>query len=401
MFVALGYPNFRLWFIGQMISLMGTWMQMTAQGYLVFQLTHSSAYLGYVAFASGLPTWFLTMYGGVVADRMSRRTLMILTQCAMMILALILAALVFSGLIRPWHIMGLAFLLGIANSFDAPARQSFLLEMVERKHLTNAIALNATMFHIGTAVGPAVAGFAYAALGPGWCFLLNGFSFVAVIAALSLMRLRPFEPPAGRGSAAAEMAEGLRYVATHSVIRAVIVLIGLVSLFAIGVFTLMPAWAVKILHGDARTLGFLQSSRGIGALIGALTLASLSHFRFKGRLLTLGTFALPIMLFAFAWMRELPLAVVVFIAVGSSQMLVMNLGNAIVQAQVPDALRGRVMGLYTLLFFGMMPLGGLLAGTLAHAIGEGEAVMLAAGGLFMTAIALRAFAPAVGRVQAE
>lgn len=400
-FAALSYPNFRLWYVGQMISILGTWMQMTAEGYLIFQLTHSSAYLGYVAFAAGLPTWFLTMYGGVLADRVSRRTLMVFTQTAMMLLAFVLAALTFSGVIRPWHIIGLAFLLGIANSFDAPARQSFVLEMVERRHLTNAIALNALMFHTGTTIGPAAAGFIYAAVGPGWCFLLNGISFMAVIVALLLMRLRTIPAPVRRTSPGADMAEGLRYSARHAIIRPLILLIGLTSLFVIGSFTLMPAWAVKILGGDAKTLGFLQSARGVGALIGAFALANLSHFRKKGRILTVGTFAMPAMLFAFSLFRWLPLSLVTLVVLGSSQMLAMNVANAIVQAQSPDAMRGRVMGIYTLLFFGMMPLGGLLAGTLAHNIGEPHAVEVGAVAMFLCAIALRVFEPKVSKVETE
>jgi MFS family permease len=186
-FAALKHSNYRLWFQGQLVSLFGTWMQTTAQGFLVFELTHSPEYLGYVGFAAGIPTWLFTLYGGVIADRVPRRTLLTVTQTSMMVLAFILAGLVFSHLVQPWHILALAFLLGVANSFDAPARQAFVGEMVAREDLTNAIALNATMFHMATAVGPAVAGFTYALFGPGWCFTLNGLSFIAVIAALRIV----------------------------------------------------------------------------------------------------------------------------------------------------------------------------------------------------------------------
>ena len=188
-FRALVYPNYRLWFIGQVISLFGTWMQSTAQGFLVYELTHSPAYLGYVAFAAGVPTWLFTLLGGVVSDRIARRTLLIITQNCMMVLAFILAGLTFLGLVQPWHIIVLAFLLGVANAFDSPARLALAPELVDRKDLTNAIALNATMFNIATIVGPATAGLVYAAFGPGWCFFLNGLSFVAVIIALLLMKL--------------------------------------------------------------------------------------------------------------------------------------------------------------------------------------------------------------------
>jgi len=190
-FAALRYPNYRLWFYGQMISLMGTWMQATAQGFLVFELTRSSVYLGYVGFASGVPAWLFTLYGGFIADRIQRRNLLIMTQTSMMILAFILAGLTFLGIVQPWHIIALSFLLGVTNAFDAPARQAFVLEMVPREDLTNAVALNATMFNTGTAFGPAIAGITYAMFGPAWCFIINGVSFIAIIAALAMMKLIP------------------------------------------------------------------------------------------------------------------------------------------------------------------------------------------------------------------
>lgn len=400
-FAALGYRNYRLWFAGQLVSLFGTWMQMTAQGYLVFELTHSSAYLGYVAFASGVPAWLFMMLGGVAADRMSRKSLMVITQTAMMALAFVLAGLAFSGLIRPGHILVLAFLLGVANAFDAPARQAFVLELVTRKDLTNAIALNSTMFHAATAAGPAMAGFTYAAFGPGWCFLINAISFLAVIVALLLMRIEPVTREARRTSAAADLLEGLRYVGRHTVIRALIVLIGLMSLFGIGLYTLMPAWAVDMLGGDARTLGFLQSARGVGALIGALTLASLSRFPHKGWLLTAGTFAFPLLMLVFAGMRWLPLSLAVLVGVGAAQILVMNLANAIIQGRVSDALRGRVMGLYTMVFFGLLPLGGLLAGSVAHHAGEPLAVVICSLGLLAGAGAIWVFQPRLRGLKEE
>ena len=188
-FVSFQHPNFRLWFSGQLISLVGTWMQSTAQGYLTPGLTGSSAYLGYIALASGIPTWFFTLYGGVIADRISRRTLLVITQTAMMILAFILSALVFTNTVKPWHILVLAFLLGVATAFDAPARQSFVRELVSREHMVNAIALNSSIFNLGTVAGPAIAGLTYAAIGPAWCFAINGVSFIAVIIALLIMKI--------------------------------------------------------------------------------------------------------------------------------------------------------------------------------------------------------------------
>ena len=308
-FAALKHPNYRLWFWGQMTSLFGTWMQTTAQGFLIYELTHSPQYLGYVGFAGGAPSWILTLYGGVVADRVPRRALLVVTQTVMMILAFILAALSFLGVVQPWHIIILAALLGIANSFDAPARQAFVSEMVSREDLTNAIALNATMFNTATAVGPAVAGIAYALFGPGWCFTLNGISFIAVIVALRRMNLRVEAHPRRRSGAFGELKEGIHYVATHSVIRVIIGMIAVTSMLALALNTLIPAWSVHILGGGAALNGLLLSARGFGSLLGALTIATLGRFAFRGRLLTYGSLIYPILLLAFAFLRWIPLGI--------------------------------------------------------------------------------------------
>jgi MFS family permease len=369
-FASLKYRNYRLWFMGQLASLVGTWMQTTAQGFLVYQLTSSAAFLGYVGFASGVATWLFTLYGGVISDRMSRRTLMIITQTAMMILAFALAALTFARLIQPWHIIVLAFLLGVANAFDAPARQSFVLEMVPREDMTNAIALNSTMFNSATAVGPAVAGLTYAVLGPAWCFTINAFSFIAVIVALALMDIEPHPRRAQATSALAELAEGLRYVRSHSAIRTLILTASVTSLFGLGFATLLPAWAVEVLHGGPDTNGFLQSARGIGSLVGALMIASLGRFHFKGKLLTLGSLVFPILLLVFAAVSWLPLALLVLVGVGWGFMVMLNMANALVQTLVSDELRGRVMAVYSLGFLGMMPVGALLAGGVAEITSE-------------------------------
>jgi MFS family permease len=360
-------------------------MQSTAQGFLVYQLTHSPAFLGYVGFAAGLPAWAFTLYAGVIADRMPRRKLMMFTQTAMMLLAFALAALVFTHAVRPWHIIVLALLLGIANAFDAPARQAFAVELIDREDLTNAIALNSTMFNTATVVGPAVAGITYAAFGPGWCFTINAISYLAVIGALALMRLAPFAPLPRRASIAEHLKEGLSYVRSDRPSRALITSLGVFSLFAIGAVTLMPAWAVKILHGDVKTNGALLSSRGAGALAGALMIAALGRHVRRGRLLTFGSFALAAALLLFAPVRWLPLSLLILVAMGWSFMVMVNSINALLQTRVPDALRGRVMSLYTLVFFGGMPLGSLLMGHLASALGEPAAVSIS--GVLMLAVA--------------
>ena len=214
-FAALKHYNYRLWFIGQMVSLMGTWMQATAQGYLIYQITKSTTYLGLVGFMGGSADLAVFPVRRLVADRISRRTLLVITQTSMMILAFILGALDFANIVKPWHILVLAFLLGVANAFDAPARISFVLELVEREDMNNAIALNSTMYNIATVVGPSVAGLTYAAFGPAWCFTINGISFIAVIVALLLMHINMEPQPVHSSSAMAEIAEGVRYVISN------------------------------------------------------------------------------------------------------------------------------------------------------------------------------------------
>jgi MFS family permease len=374
-FAALRYRNYRLWFFGQMVSLFGSWMQTTAQGFLVFQLTGSPAYLGYVGFAAGVPAWALTLYGGVVADRVPRRTLLIATQIAQMALAFILAGLVFSGVVQPWHIIVLSLLLGVANAFDAPARLAFVRELVDKEDLTNGIALNATMFNLATTTGPAMAGVMYNLVGPAWCFMLNGISFLAVIGALWRMRITSGPVAPRNASAWRDLREGLSYILHEPVVRTLIVLVGATSCFGISFATLFPAWAVRILGGDATTTGLLQSARGLGALMGALLIASLGRFQFKGRLLTVGTFAFPLLLILMTFTNRLWLTLAILVASGLAVILIMNLANALVQTLTPDALRGRVMAVYSMVFFGMMPVGALWVGVVAERVGEPAAVI--------------------------
>ena len=368
-FAAFQYRNYRLWFIGQLASLVGTWMQITAQGYLVFELTHSSVYLGYVGFAFGIPS-LLTMYGGVVSDRVSKRKVLIIVQNIMMLLAFGLAALTFLKIVRPWHIVGMAFLLGIANAFDAPARQSFVLEMVDREYLTNAIALNSMMFNLARAAGPAAAGMAYAIWGPGWCFTLNGISFIAVIIALLLMKIEVRPPREIQSSVIADSKEGFLYAIRHPIIRLLLILVIFTSIFGLGYSTLIPAWAVSVLHGDVSTVGFLQSAHGVGSLLGALTVAAYGNFARKGRMLMTGMFVFPLLLLVFSSVHWTAFSLLALIGTGWGFMLVFNLANALVQTSVPDEMRGRVMGLYVMGFFGAMPIGALLAGFVAEKVGD-------------------------------
>jgi MFS family permease len=375
-FVSLKYPNYRLWFIGQLVSLVGTWTQTTAQGYLIYQLTKSPAFLGYASFANGLPSWFFTLYAGAIADRVPRRTLMVITQTSMLILAFILAILTFTNTVQWWHILILAFLLGVSNAFDAPARQAFVLEMVEREDMTNAIALNSTMFNSAVVLGPAFGGLIYAWVGPGWCFTINGISFIAVIIALLLMKLKPFVPVSSNGSTLSDVKEGLKYVLNHSALKMLISNLFITTVFAMGIVTLIPAWAVVVLHGDASTNGFLLAARGFGSLIGALIVAALGRIRFRGKVWTINSLLLPLAMIVFAYMHWLLPSLLAMAAMGFTFMMIANVSNAMVQTRIADEMRGRVMGIYTFFFFGAFPLGSLISGWVADRIGEPLTVII-------------------------
>jgi MFS family permease len=375
-FAALKHPNYRLWFWGQMISLFGSWMQTTAQGFFVYELTHSPAFLGYVGFAAGIPVWAFTFYAGVLADRFSRRKILIITQSWMMTLAFILALLTFTKLVEPWHIIILAFGLGAGNAFDAPSRQAFVNELVDREDLVNAIALNSTMFNTATAIGPAVAGITYALFGPAWCFTINGISFLAVIYNLWRMKLKPLPPRQNHTSVFYELKEGFRYLLTQKMIYTIIIIMAMTSVFGMALVTLFPAWAVNILHGDATTNGLLQSARGIGAVLAALVIATIIRYVKKGKLLTLGFSSLPVLIFIFSFNRSLILSLILLVLIGGSLILIFNLANATVQTLVSEEFRGRIMAIYSFSFFAFMPVGALVIGTEAEHFGSPTAVLI-------------------------
>jgi MFS family permease len=398
-FAALHHRHYRVWFFGQLVSLLGAWMQATAQGFLIFELTHSAAFLGYVTFASGMPSWLFMLYGGVLADRISRRRLLIITQAAMMGLAIVLAALAWAGVVEPWHIVVLSLLLGVATAFDAPARQAMVLELVPRKDLTNALALNSMVFNLATATGPAAAGIIYAVAGPAWCFVINAISFVGVLWALLLI---PDSPPSGRtrgSSVLAELKEGLAFSVRDPVVRPVLLLVIFTTVFGMAFSTLLPAWAVRILHGDATTNGFLQSARGIGALVGSLFLATVAHKVLRGRLLHRATLLLGLSLLALALLRSAAAATFIMAFVGVGVFASYNLCNSLIQTHTPDALRGRVLALYSLAFFGVIPLAGLAVGFAADRVGEPLTVGTCALVLLAFAIYLRLAHPQVARAR--
>lgn len=394
-FSAFRHRNYRLWFIGQLVSMIGTWMQSTAQGYLMYQLTGSPAYLGYVGLVSGIPSWMFMIYGGLIADRMSRRTLLIITQSAMMVLAFILAALVFTGLVQWWHILVLAFFLGIANAFDTPARQSFVAELVSREDMTNAIALNGTMFNAGAIIGPAIGGVIYALTGPGWCFTLNGISFVAAIGALAVMRIVVTDAPVRRLGGITAIKEGFEYVLSDRLVATLAFSVLFFNVFGFATITLLPAWAVDVLGGDVRTNGLLLSARGFGAVIGGLTIAAFASRGNRGKMWMVSSFLVPLMFIAFALTRWLPLSLLLLAVIGYGMITVMNNSNAIVQSRVPDLLRGRVMALYSLMFMGGGPIGAAMVGITAEFTSPQLTVILCAFALLAFAAWIWFFRPEV------
>lgn len=392
-FAALKHYNYRLWFIGQMVSLMGTWMQSTAQGYLIYQITKSTTYLGLVGFMGGVPILLFSLYGGWVADRIPRRTLLVITQSSMMILAFILAALDFTNIVQPWHILVLAFLLGVANAFDTPVRISFVLELVDREDMNNAIALNSTMYNIATVVGPSVSGLTYAAFGAAWCFTINGLSFIAVIVALLLMHIKMRPQPMQNSSARAEIAEGVRYVISNPLVLSLTIAVGMVNFFGFGFLNLLPAWATDVLHGNVTTNGLLISARGFGALVSALMLASLGRQKVRGKLWMIGSLIMPLTLFIFAWVGWTPLSLGILVVIGWSMMLVTNNNNSLIQSEVPDNLRGRVTGVYALIMNGSYTMGALLTGAVAQSHGAPATAMACAAIMFIFAVISWVFFP--------
>ncbi len=368
-FRALRHRNFRLFFGGQLISLVGTWMQNIAQSWLVYRLTGSALLLGLVGFAGQAPVFFLATLGGAVADRRARRDVLLVTQTTAMLLALALAALTLPGLVRTWHVFVLASALGVVNAFDIPARQAFVVEMVGKEDMGNAIALNSSMFNGARILGPSVAGLLVASIGEGWCFAANGASFLAVIAGLAAMRLPEFVPRPVSARPLAHAAEGFRFVARTPPVRAILLLLGVVSVTGMPYAVLMPIFADQLLHAGARGLGILMGSSGVGALGGALVLASRHGAQGLGRWVATAAGAFGAALVLFSLSRSLWLSAVLLVPVGASMMTQMAASNTLVQTMTPDNLRGRVMAVYAMTFMGMAPMGALLAGAAAHRIG--------------------------------
>ncbi len=376
---SLRHRNFQLFFSGQLISLVGTWMQSVAQSWLVYRLTGSSLLLGLVGFASQFPVFLVAPIGGTIVDRHNRHRLVIATQVVSMVLAFILAWLTLSGRVQVWHIFVLAALLGVVNAFDIPGRQAFLVDMVGRDDLMNAIALNSSMFNGARIIGPAVAGIMVAAVGEGWCFFANAVSYLAVIAGLLMMKVRIYEPPARSASTLENIVEGFQYVRQTGPIRALLLLLGLVSLVGMPYAVLMPIFADRILHVGATGLGLLMGATGLGALLGALMLAAKQSLRGLGKWVAVCAVGFGVSLVAFAFSSTMWLSLVLLMPVGFTMMVEMASSNTLIQSMVPDHLRGRVMAVYSMMFMGMAPFGSFFAGALADRVGA--ALTVAIGGV--------------------
>lgn len=366
---ALRHRNFQLFFSGQLISLVGTWMDTVAESWLVYRLTGSALLLGTVAFCNQIPVFLFAPIGGIVADRYNRHRIIIATQALSMLVAFILAALTLTHRVQVWHIMVLSVAGGVINAFDIPARQSFLIEMVGREDLLNAIALNSSMFNGARVIGPAVAGIVVAAVGEGWCFMANSLSYIAVITGLLLMKLPAWQGRVRDTSPLEEIIDGFRFVKNATPIRAILLMLGLISLVGMPYAVLMPVFAAQILHGGARALGILMGATGIGALLGAVSLAARVGIKGLGRLIAFCAAGFGVALIAFSFSLVFWLSALLLIPVGFFMMVQMASSNTLVQSMVPDSMRGRVMSVYSMMFMGMAPFGGFFAGALAHRIG--------------------------------
>jgi MFS family permease len=368
-FRAMQHRNFQLFIAGQLISLIGTWMQTTAQLWLVYKLTGSAALLGVFGFANQVPMLFLSSIGGYVGDRYDRQRAVIATQTTSMVLAFVLAALELTHRIHTWELILIAFLVGVVNAFDVPIRQAFFVQMVGKQDLPNAIALNSSIFNGARVVGPAIAGFAIARFGEGWCFFLNGVSFLAVIVALLMMRIERIKAKPSTDSPLRSFIQGFHFAMSDLPVRSALLLLSVLSLFGLQYSVFMPIYAENILKGGARMLGLLMSSAGVGAVLGALHFAARTHYKGLAKWIAATSTTCAIGLLIFSQARVFWLCAVVLFVVGFAATSQMAATNTLIQNRVPDELRSRVMAVYATMFMGVQPIGSLIAGGVAKRIG--------------------------------
>ena len=382
-FGALSIRNFRLFFIGQGISLVGTWMQNIGEGWLVLTLTNSPFYVGLTSALSSLGVLVFSLYAGVLADRTDKRRVVVMMQVAFMLEAFAVSALVWTGVVQVWHVLALATMLGIASAFDIPTRQAFLVDMVGKEHLMNAIALNSSLFNAARVVGPAIAGVLIGIVGVAWCYFFNGLSYIAVIASLLMLRLPRYQRVEQTTSTWTGFREVLTYLGANRPMRALMLLISVLSVFGFPYISMMPVFARNVLHRGAGGYGALTASIGIGAVIGALGVALLSQrIKSRGRLMFAGGTAFGILLTLFATSRSFTLSLVLLPLAGCAMIVNNAITNTLLQTSVPDHLRGRIMGFYSFVFVGMAPFGAFLMGVIAEHWSAPVAVGL--GGMIVT-----------------
>jgi MFS family permease len=374
---ALRHRNFRLYFGGQGISVIGTWMTRVATSWLVYRLTRSPLLLGTVSFAGQIPTFLLAPFAGVIVDRIDRRTLLVWTQSLAMLQSFALAVLTLTHRIDIAEVLALSALQGLINAFDMPGRQSFMIKMVEDKaDLSNAIALNSSMVNVARLIGPSLAGIVIAISNEGWCFTVDGISYIAVIASLLMMRVHHDAKGVSSASMVSQLREGWAYVANSAPIRDILMLFALVSLMGWPFMVLMPIFAVQVLHGGPNTLGFLMGAVGVGSLISALALVVRRSVRGLTKMIPIAAAAFGVGLICFGLSHTLWLSMLLMLLTGFGMMQGLTASNTILQTLVDEHMRGRVMSYYTMAFVGMAPFGSLLAGALAHAIGAPRTVIL-------------------------
>src|ERR1700758_3761937 len=375
-FRALKHRNFQLFIVGQLVSLIGTWMQTTAQLWLVYDLTHSAALLGIFGFANQIPMLVLASVGGDVGDRYSPHRGGIATQSISMLLAFILAGLTLTHHIGEWSLITITFLVGIVNAFDVPIRQAFFVEMLGKEDLPNAIALNSSIFNGARVVGPAIAGFAIAWIGEGWCFFLNGVSFFAVIVALLAMRINKVERKPSEESPLQNLLQGFRYAMSDRPTRSALLLLSMLSLLGLQYSVFMPIFDNDILHSGARGLGLLMSAAGVGAVLGALQFAARTAYRGLAKWIAAMSVICSVCLLIFSQSKIFWLSIAVLFIVGFAATSQMAATNTTVQNRSPEQLRGRLMAVYATMFMGVQPLGALLAGGIAKRVGAPETLAL-------------------------
>ncbi len=376
MFYSLKVKNFRIYWLGMFISLIGTWIQTVAQSWLVFELTNSAFLLGLVGFLGSIPLFLLSLFGGVAADRMNKRNILIFTQTAFMVLAFVLAVLTQMKLITPFQIMLIAVLNGMVMAFDAPSRQAMVVELVGKEYLLNAIVLNSIAFNSSRIIGPAFAGILVASIGMSGCFYINGISFLAVIIALFLIRIKNIPKNDKNNSALKDLKEGLKFIKNNRIISILITMVGFISLFGISYAILMPIFARDVLKVGVKGLGLLMSAAGAGALIAAFILARLGDFKYKGKFLILSSLVFSFSLILFSLSKVYLFSLIALVLMGGASVSAIALINTLLQTSVSNEFRGRVMSAFMFTFAGIMPFGNLIAGALAHAWGVSFTVML-------------------------